>query len=122
MCREMQPGDPEWSTGFMGANQWPDPEDIPGFSDFMQNCLALRLGLMRRIMQAIAIGLDLPQDYFDAAHRYPDVTMRLLHHPPINIEERGEAQWSVATHADYGSLTILAQTHDDLQVMNPAGK
>ncbi|MBT5495013.1 MAG: isopenicillin N synthase family oxygenase, partial [Alphaproteobacteria bacterium] len=122
MCREMRPGDPEWSTGFMGANQWPDPEDIPGFSDFMRNCLALRLGLMRRIMQAIAIGLDLPQDYFDAAHRYPGVTMRLLHHPPINIEERDETQWSVATHADYGSLTILAQTHDGLQVMNPAGK
>jgi isopenicillin N synthase-like dioxygenase len=122
MCREMQPDDPEWSTGFMGANQWPDPEDIPGFSDFMRNCLALRLGLMRRIMQAIAIGLDLPQDYFDAAHRYPGVTMRLLHHPPINIEEHDETQWSVATHADYGSLTILAQTHDGLQVMNPAGK
>ena len=122
MCREMQLGDPEWSTSFMGTNQWPDAADISGFEEFMRNCLELRLGLMRRIMQAIAISLDLPLDYFDAAHRYPGVTMRLLHHPPINTEGRDETQWSVATHADYGSLTILAQTHDGLQVMNPAGK
>ena len=71
MCREMQLGDPEWSTSFMGANQWPDAADISGFEEFMRNCLELRLGLMRRIMQAIAISLDLPLDYFDAAHRYP---------------------------------------------------
>lgn len=122
MCREMRAGDPEWSTSFMGANQWPNARDIPGFAGFMRTCLTVRLGLMRRIMQAIAIGLDLPHDYFDAAHRYPGMTMRLLHHPPINIEERDETQWSVATHADYGSLTILAQTHDGLQVMNPAGE
>lgn len=121
MCRELAENDPEWATSFMGANQWPAEADIPGFSAFMRECLSARLNLMRRIMQAIAVGLDLPPDFFDAAHKYPGVTMRLLHHPPIVANDMDDTQWSVATHADYGSLTILAQTHDGLQVMNPAG-
>lgn len=121
MCREMADSDVEWATSFMGANQWPSDTDLPGFSDFMRSCLHQRLGLMRRIMRAIALGLDLPEDYFDAAHQYPGVTMRLLHHPPIPAATTNAAQWSVATHADYGSLTILAQTHDGLQVMSPSG-
>jgi isopenicillin N synthase-like dioxygenase len=120
-CREMADGDPEWTTSFMGANQWPSDEDLPGFGAFMRQCLILRLGLLRRLMQAIAVGLDLPETYFDAAHEYPGVTMRLLHHPSIDPETADETQWSVAQHADYGSLTILAQTHDGLQVMNAAG-
>ena len=60
------------------------------FCGFNAKFLALQLSLVHSIMRLITIGLTLPYDYFDSVHHNPDVTMRLLHYLPINIEKRDE--------------------------------
>ena len=79
------------------------------FCGFNAKFLALQLSLVHSIMRPIAIDLTLPHDYFDAAHYNPGMTMRLLHFPPINIEECDDRYLSASTHIDYGSHTILAE-------------
>ena len=88
--------------------------------DFFQRCQALHV----RIMQAIALGLGISEEYFDEYTDVGDNTLRLLHYPevPKNIFLQNKAQVRAGAHTDYGSITLLFQ--DDkggLQVQSPEG-
>lgn len=105
---------------FQGPNLMPD--DLDGFQDICEQYHTAMLALARKLIRAIAISLDLPEDYFETLQKNPITIQRFLHYPSqsgrINEQEIG-----IGAHTDYGFLTILAQDEiGGLQVLNAAGE
>jgi polar amino acid transport system ATP-binding protein len=66
--------------------------------------------LGHRVMQGIALSLDLPADYF--ASRYtadPLVLFRIFHYPSLAVPAGVDVRHGVGEHTDYGLLTLLRQ-------------
>ena len=100
---DLPASDPEVIAGkpFRGVNVWPA---TPGFRE---TTLAYfnavwRLGV--ELHQAIAADLGLPPTFFDDKFDRPMATLRLLHYPP---RDRNQKLPGAGEHTDYGSLTIL---------------
>jgi isopenicillin N synthase-like dioxygenase len=72
------------------------------------------------VLAAMAVGLGLPPDWFDAnVVDDPTVLFRIFHYPPSEPEED---TWGVGEHTDYGLLTILRQDETGgLEVKSPVG-
>ncbi|KAF8954069.1 thymine dioxygenase [Flammula alnicola] len=102
-------------------NIWYPDGILPGFKeaclDFYWTCNEMEKG----ILKALALGFNLPEDYFAAFHSNSENQLRLLHYPsiPASVLEDKEAS-RIPSHSDYGSITILFQ--DDvggLEVEDP---
>ncbi|WP_291730809.1 2-oxoglutarate and iron-dependent oxygenase domain-containing protein [Leisingera sp. F5] len=118
-CFDIGPECPGGTAPFFGANQWPTAR--PGFQHAVYSYHQEMKGLAQRLMQAIAVSLDLEADFFAPKMQDPITIQRLLHYPPQQ-GQIDESVMGIGAHTDYGSLTILAQ--DDvggLQVMNRDG-
>ncbi|RWL41918.1 MAG: isopenicillin N synthase family oxygenase [Mesorhizobium sp.] len=113
---------PERSTlegPFFGPNQW--PSGWPEFRELTYRYHHEMVGLSKKLLQGIALSLDLAESYFEDLMRNPISIQRLLHYPPQS-GYISEDMIGIGAHTDYGNLTILAQ--DDvggLQVMNRDG-
>ena len=108
-------------------NQWLSKEDGEG-EEFKSEMLAFfdELKEMHRVvMSALALGLGLPETYFDEYTRLGDNTLRLLHYPSVakSVFERNKGQVRAGEHTDYGSITLLFQdTRGGLQVRGLDGQ
>ncbi|PGH19411.1 hypothetical protein AJ80_03911 [Polytolypa hystricis UAMH7299] len=105
-------------------NKWPDNIDEEGkqFTADMKSFFATCKDLHIEVMRALALGLGLPELYFDEFTSGGDNTLRLLHYPSVskNVFKKNEGQVRAGEHTDYGSVTLLFQ--DDrggLQVRSP---
>ncbi|ESW80607.1 2OG-Fe(II) oxygenase [Mesorhizobium sp. LSJC269B00] len=113
---------PERSTlegPFFGPNQW--PSSLPEFRELTYGYHQKMVDLAKKLLQGIALSLDLSESYFENLTRNPISIQRLLHYPPQSGCV-GEEIIGIGAHTDYGNLTVLAQ--DDvggLQVMNRHG-
>lgn len=104
---------------FFGAN--PYPKEIPEFQQTYEAYYTHMRRLARQLIQAIAMSLGLPIDYFETRQKNPITIQRLLHYPP-QTGVISEQEMGAGAHTDYGFLTILSQ--DDkggLQVQNRSG-
>jgi isopenicillin N synthase-like dioxygenase len=107
-----------------GPNLWPAEAECPGFraavTEFMHEMHKLAL----RLMEAIALSLELPRDYF--AHSFgemPHTRLKLVRYPPPSAEDVAAGTAGVGPHKDYGHLAILLQDGvGGLQVLNGAGR
>jgi isopenicillin N synthase-like dioxygenase len=102
-------------------NNW--PVGMPKFRetmlDFYENAHVLHLEILR----SLAIGLRIPETFFDQYCNAKEHNLRLLRYPscPKTVLDR-EGQERAGSHTDYGSITLLFQ--DDkggLQVLNNNG-
>ncbi|MBD2199580.1 MULTISPECIES: isopenicillin N synthase family dioxygenase [Calothrix] len=78
--------------------------------------------LANKILQAFALALELPEDFFTSKHNQQNHTLRLLHYPPLTTTPK-PGQVRAGEHSDYGSITLLFQ--DDiggLEVQTTAGE
>jgi isopenicillin N synthase-like dioxygenase len=99
-----------------GPNLW--PANPPSFVPTMREYHGVMTSLGRRLVQAFAIALEMPENFFDDFFDISMATAGPLHYPP-QTGEITEAQLGAGAHTDYGALTMLAQ--DDtggLQVRN----
>ncbi|KAL2155942.1 hypothetical protein VTH82DRAFT_684 [Thermothelomyces myriococcoides] len=113
-------------------NRWPpgpNPEqgysEIAGFKQIMTSFFDALAELHTLVMRAIALGMDLPETYFDRFVCDRDNTLRLLHYPAVSKEvfRINPGQVRAGEHSDYGSLTFLFQDNKGgLQVQSPNGK
>ena len=108
------PNDPLVRTGTPnhGPNQWPDAALLPEFRATADAYFAAMDALARRLMGLMALGLGLPQDYFEAFTRDPMPVLRLLHYPPlasVATQATDARQMGAGAHTDWGSITLLAQ-------------
>lgn len=75
-------------------------------------------------MSAIALGLGLPEIFFNSFCDKGDNTLRLLHYPSAEEEVFKKTVGAVraGAHTDYGSVTLLWQDMTGgLQVLSPEG-
>lgn len=120
-CFELGPERPGEPTPFFGSNQWPEGRGSTEFQKTIYGFHEAMKDLSFKILEGIALSLDLPKDYFESRMNDPISLQRLLHYPP-QTGSIDESVIGIGAHSDYGSLTILAQ--DDvggLQVMNRDG-
>lgn len=120
--RERGPDDPLRRSGrrFVGPNVWPPPGLLPGFREAVLAYTDAVDGLARRLLPAVAVALELPPDFFDAAFAESQFSFRLSHYPPLPAAPN---QFGIAPHTDANFLTFLAQTEvPGLQLRLPSGE
>lgn len=115
------------STSLRTDINWPS-EGVNDFRDvhvsFYLRCKELSL----RVLQVMALGLNLEAEVFLSAHKHigSDVngtTLRTLYYPPVNSTCVKENQLRCGEHSDYGSITLVFQSSEGgLQVLNRAGE
>ncbi|MEM8621322.1 MAG: 2-oxoglutarate and iron-dependent oxygenase domain-containing protein [Actinomycetota bacterium] len=93
------------SSPMQGENVWPD---LPGFRTPIEEYHDAAMALCGRLLQAIALSLDLAEDYFQPFHRHPVCMLRVHHYPP-RPATAGASEFGVGPHTDWGALTVLAQ-------------
>jgi isopenicillin N synthase-like dioxygenase len=89
---------------FYGSNLW--PTEPPGFRDAWIAYYREMESLGARIMEMLALALDLDCDYFSEFHRHHLSALRALNYPP-RPETASTGQPRAGAHSDYGSVTIL---------------
>jgi isopenicillin N synthase-like dioxygenase len=97
-------------TPIHGRNLFPEHPSLPGFRETVLAYIAALTQLGHRLMEGIALSLDLDADYF--AERYtadPLVLFRLFNYPSRPVPAGTDALWGVGEHTDYGLLTMLWQ-------------
>jgi isopenicillin N synthase-like dioxygenase len=100
-------------------NPW--PTNLPGFREQMHAYRKAVAHLGDRLLALLAISLDLPDDWFEAAYRNVYGSVRLIKYPPQPPDARFN-QIGAGAHTDWGGITLLAQ--DDaggLEVRNADG-
>ncbi|OJJ37300.1 hypothetical protein ASPWEDRAFT_170786 [Aspergillus wentii DTO 134E9] len=107
-------------------NRWPDQIDDEGkdFKQIMKSFFDMCKILHMQVMRAIALGMNLPEHFFDEFVDAGDNNLRLLHYPSVSkhLFERNPGQVRAGEHSDYGSVTLLFQDcHGGLQVRSPKG-
>ncbi|MDP6708117.1 MAG: 2-oxoglutarate and iron-dependent oxygenase domain-containing protein [Alphaproteobacteria bacterium] len=116
--REAPPADadPAEAAGYECPNQW--PEDLTGFRETVLDYYATVEAFAHRLLPLYALDLD--PDYFGAAFRWPQASLRLSHYPPLRREAN---QFGIAPHTDASFLTVLA-THGapGLHIRTPEGE
>ena len=85
------------------GDDWPDPAFRDLLLEFYRACLQAAY----RVMRVFSTDLDVPGEYFVKVHTGTNVTMRLLHYPPLSAEQDG--QLGAGAHTDYGMITLLFQ-------------
>ena len=118
---DIQPDDPDFLAGgrLLAPNQWPEflPEmraQLTAYFESTQRC-------GERLLRAFAHGLGVDPSYFLARVDKPVSRGALIYYPARSAEPES-ATFGSAPHADYGTLTLLAQ--DDvggLQVQTKSG-
>ena len=102
-----------------GHNQW--PAEVPEAPARCEAYIQAMLALSRRLMQLMALSLQLPETWFDATSDSPMVTLRMIRYP-AHPEGADERTFGAGAHTDWGAITILAQDgHGGLEVQMPGG-
>ncbi|KAH3662174.1 hypothetical protein OGAPHI_005422 [Ogataea philodendri] len=105
-------------------NFWPEESDIPGFREFMVEFWKTCETTSKHILEAIALGMGLEEDYLVKYHSDGINQLRLLHYPPTKqVElETGEKE-RIGAHTDFGTLTMLFQdSTGGLEIEDPHSK
>jgi isopenicillin N synthase-like dioxygenase len=114
--------DPLVSEGktLIGLNQWPENE--LAWRRILERYYLEIFELGQKILEAFALTLKLPTNFFRERYKSPLVRARLLHYPPHEPTHADE-QFGAAEHTDYGAITILWQDEvGGLQVKNRSGQ
>ena len=85
------------------GEHWPSAGLRDLLLDFYQRCLVVAY----KLQADAAAVLGVPRDYFQSRVTGENVTLRLLHYPPLAARESG--QLGAGAHTDYGLLTFLFQ-------------
>lgn len=114
--------DSQWA-GSLPDNLW--PSEIPGFRATLSSLYAALDGLGNRMLRAIALHLELPEDWFADKVDHGNSILRPIHYPPLNGElgELGElgAEGAVrsAAHGDINLITLLVGSGEPgLQILS----
>lgn len=90
---------------FHGPNHWPD---APGFRSAVERYFQALRDFGFALQEALALGLGLPNEWFQEYYGNALSTMRLLHYP--NAEQTLEADgFPMAPHIDFGAFSFISQ-------------
>jgi isopenicillin N synthase-like dioxygenase len=89
---------------YMADNLWPD--EVDGFRDTFMRLYAAFEEAGARVLEAIAIHLGLPREFFAPTVEDGNSVMRLLRYPPLEGKE-AEGAIRAAAHGDINTITLL---------------
>ena len=117
---ELPEDDPDHIIGYrmLGPNQW--PADMPEMRRDVYAYYEAAMALGRTLFRGFALGLDLPEDYFEQWLTKPPSQLRMVHYPAD--PSRADAEWGISAHTDFECFTILHVTAPGLEVMNAKGE
>jgi isopenicillin N synthase-like dioxygenase len=84
-------------------NLWPSTNFRTMAQHFFHSCQLAS----KNILEALSLGLHMPQDYFEKHHTGENQTLRFLHYPHLPAHRPN--QIGAGAHTDYGSITLLFQ-------------
>ncbi|KAJ7376592.1 hypothetical protein OS493_033753 [Desmophyllum pertusum] len=87
-------------------DNFPDESDLPGFAETVRTYRAQLIKLGFAMMKAVAVGLGLPDNYFEDKCSPPINLMSFWHYP---LHPAETDSWGVGPHTDYGMWTFLLQ-------------
>ncbi|MFC3416791.1 isopenicillin N synthase family dioxygenase [Algoriphagus hitonicola] len=108
-------------------NEYPEniwPEELPQFKNDALEAFQTLENAGRNMLKAIALNLNLPEDYFEDKVAYGNSILRQIHYFPIeNPEEVPADAVRAAEHGDINLITLLmGASADGLQVLRKDGK
>lgn len=89
---------------FMAPNVW--PAEVAGFRETMSALFAAFEQTGGRVLEAIALHLGRPRDFFADSIEDGNSVMRLLHYPPLG-PGAPEGAIRAAAHGDINTITLL---------------
>jgi isopenicillin N synthase-like dioxygenase len=105
-------------------NEYPDNvevSELPAFNQVGREGFKMLEKTAIYVLRALALRLDLPEDYFDAFVSEGNSILRAIHYPPIVEEPKNAVR--AAAHGDINLITLLMGAHGrGLQVKNHAGE
>lgn len=107
---------------------WPKVEGVAGFREIQTSFFLRCKELSLRVLRVMSHSLGLEADFFLSAHKYigsdqNGSTLRSLYYPPVRAESVKEGQLRCGEHSDYGSITLVFQSHEGgLQVLSRSGE
>ena len=121
--RETQEDDPDLQLGkpLVAMNKWPE-HTFPRLREDLLSYYEAVCGVASHLMAAIAVSLDQPANFFEAAYAKPLARGQLVYYPSSTTQDEAEERFGVAPHTDFGVLTLLLQDQSGgLQVKLPSG-
>lgn len=91
--------------GVYAPNLW--PENMPGFREAIVKYYGKAMDVSKQILREIAAQIGQNSSYFDDKFDRPMALLRGNYYPQ-RPEWAGDKDFGIATHTDYGCLTLLA--------------
>lgn len=117
ICRHVPPEDPRYNPAKLRVpNIW--PRDMPDFRSTMEAYYEQMAAIAYRVVELIALALDLPKDHFQDDFSFPLDALRLLHYAAEDSHP-DEGVFACGAHSDYGMITLLlTDDHPGLQILS----
>eukprot|EP00040_Diaphanoeca_grandis_P005962 m.35334 g.35334 ORF g.35334 m.35334 type:complete len:372 (-) comp17116_c0_seq1:268-1383(-) len=90
-----------------GKNQWPDDDPQGVFRATILAYYDDAIDVAMDVLRGVATAIDMPADYFDNAFETPMALLRANYYH-AQSEYATAKDFGIATHTDYGCLTLLA--------------
>lgn len=87
----------------MAPNLW--PSEVPGFREYGYGLFDALDALGSRVLRALALHIDLPENYFDDKTNFGNSILRPIHYPPITTPDVPNVR--AGAHEDINLITLL---------------
>jgi len=102
----------------MPANVW--PAEVPEFHEYGYGLFDALDKLGSRVLRALALHIDLPENYFDDKTQFGNSILRPLHYPPITDVDIPNER--AGAHEDINLITLLVgASAEGLQLLQKDG-
>ncbi|KAK7413330.1 hypothetical protein QQX98_007773 [Neonectria punicea] len=102
---------------------WEGTAHLPGFKEDVLTYWASCVTLSRKLVQAFALSLGLPEEYFDSKVTYPGADGVFNYYPVNTKEELSDDNVALGSHTDLQLFTLLWQDMTrGLQVLSKEGQ
>jgi len=103
----------------MPANLWPD--EVEGFRDYGYGLFDALDRLGTRVLRALALHIDLPENYFEDKTDQGNSILRPIHYPPITEDDIPNVR--AGAHEDINFITLLVgASAEGLEVLTREGE
>ncbi len=101
----LPPDDPRGDLSVYAPNQW--PAEPTGFRSVIEAYYADACAVALDVLRGVARAIGAPEDYFDDRFQVPMALLRGNFYPQ-RPSDATDKDFGIATHTDYGCLTLLA--------------
>lgn len=116
--RDLPPGHP--LAQYMAPNLW--PSELSEFRETFEALYAAFEKAGARVLEAIALHLGLPREWFASTVAEGNSVMRLLHYPPLTGAD-AEGAIRAAAHGDINTITLLLGAEEaGLELLTASGE